>query len=101
MESEKKKFHPGNQSIVHFVDLIEKNKKEYEADSPRSILGPVEAFKEGFKISFLKKSGQVTFIHLFHEILLRVTRAYKCHTRTHSKICLPGLEKLNESRILV
>ena len=43
MESEKKKFHPGNQSIVHFVDLIETNKKVYEADSPRSLLGPVEA----------------------------------------------------------
>ena len=39
----KKKFHPGNQSIVHFVDLIETNKKVYEADSPRSLLGPVEA----------------------------------------------------------
>ena len=49
MESEKKKFHPGNQSIVHFVDLIETNKKVYEADSPRSLLGPVEAFK-GSKI---------------------------------------------------
>ena len=51
MESEKKKFHPGNQSIVHFVDLIETNKKVYEADSPRSLFGPVEAFK-GSKIVY-------------------------------------------------
>ena len=51
MERENKKFHPGNQSIVHFVDLIETNKKVYEADSPRSLLGPVEAkyLASGFK----------------------------------------------------
>jgi len=37
----KTKFHPGNQAIVHFVDLIETKKKVYEVDSPKSLLGPV------------------------------------------------------------
>jgi len=33
----------GSQSKVHFVDLVETNKKLCEG--PRSLLGPVEAFK--------------------------------------------------------
>ena len=32
--------------IVYFVDLVEANKRVCEADSPRSLLGPEEAFKE-------------------------------------------------------
>jgi len=36
----------GSQSIVSFVDLVEANKKVYEAFSPRSLLGFVEVFKE-------------------------------------------------------
>ena len=40
-----KKFQLGNQSIVNFVDLDEINKKVYEGNIPRSLFGPVEAFK--------------------------------------------------------
>jgi len=35
----------GSQSKVHFVDLVETNKKLCEGNLPRSLLGPVEAFK--------------------------------------------------------
>ena len=46
----KKNLIIGSQSIVHFVDLVETNKKVYEGNFPRSLLGPVEAFK-GTKIA--------------------------------------------------
>ena len=40
-----KKFQLGNQSIVNFVDHDEINKKVYEGNIPRSLFGPVGAFK--------------------------------------------------------
>jgi len=45
LEIKQKNLIIGNQSKVHFVDLVRTNKKYYEGYFPRSLLGPKEGFK--------------------------------------------------------